>query len=52
MSALRELPPDQEVEPSRWSRSRLVPLALLFIASGAAAVVGAVWRATAGAGQQ
>lgn len=52
MSALRELPPDQEAAPSRWSRLRLVPLVLLVIASGTAAGVGLIWRATGGMGQQ
>ncbi|MGM1030795.1 MAG: alginate O-acetyltransferase AlgX-related protein [Actinomycetota bacterium] len=46
MSALRELPPDQEVKPSHWSRLRLVPLIALFLAAALALVGGYVWQAT------
>lgn len=45
MSALRELPPDQEVRPSHWSRFRLVPLIVLFLAAAVALVGGYVWKA-------
>lgn len=45
MSALRELPPDQEVKPSHWSRFRLVPLIVLFLAAALALVGGYVWQA-------
>ncbi|MGC5076976.1 alginate O-acetyltransferase AlgX-related protein [Agrococcus sp. DT81.2] len=45
MSALRELPPDQEVKPSHWSRFRLVPLLVLFLGAAVALVGGYVWQA-------
>lgn len=44
MSALRELPPDQEIKRSRWSRVRLLPLVLLVIAAVAALVLGLAWK--------
>lgn len=46
MSALRELPPDQEVRPSHWSRLRLVPLILLFLLAAVALAGGYLWKAT------
>ncbi len=46
MSALRELPPDQEVRPSHWSRFRLVPLIVLFLLAAVALAGGYIWKAT------
>ncbi len=46
MSALRELPPDQEVKPSHWSRFRLVPLIVLFLAAALALAGGYIWKAS------
>lgn len=42
--ALRELPPEQEVRRSHWSRLRLVPLCVLLVLVLAATIVGTVWR--------
>lgn len=46
MSVLRELPPDQEVKPSHWSRFRLVPLILLFLLAAVALAGGYIWKAS------